>query len=353
MPVRSSFSAESSNLDLVRAAAVLCVFSAHFTDTVFNIFGKQSYVEETTWHFGQLGVLMFFVHTSLVLMLSLERQIERGGPLFRDFYIRRAFRIYPLSMFCVTLAFLLKANLPSAQTHWPLPVYLANMSLTENLFYMNDMVGALWTLPLEVQMYIVLPFLFLVTKARPVWFLLALWLVAVVAGITEPYFTQRLGVLEFAPCFVAGMIGWRLSRSVLRQFPGWIWPLAFVGVWPIFFAVSRHYPGEHLFWTRWVFCLALGLVIPWFREMQLGVLDRAAQILAKYSYGIYLSHGALLVIAFSVPVAMPIQLLILAIGMVVAPFTLFHFIEQPLIEIGRRIVARPNASNTPAAVAVR
>jgi peptidoglycan/LPS O-acetylase OafA/YrhL len=351
--MKSAFSGDSSNLDLVRAAAVLCVFSAHFADWVFTIFGTQRTVEETTWHFGQIGVLMFFVHTSFVLMLSLERQIERPGSFFRDFYIRRAFRIYPLSMFCVSLAFVLNANVPVGQTHWSWPVYLANMSLTENLFYMSDMVAALWTLPLEVQMYILLPFLFLASRARPVWFVLALWLAAVVLGSSEPYFTQRLGVLEFAPCFVAGVVAWRLSRSATRLLPGSIWPVAFLSVWPIFFSVSRHYPGEHLFWSRWVFCLALGLIIPWFRDMRLGWLNSAARILAKYSYGIYLSHGALLGLAFAIPVAMPIQILILAIGMAIVPFALFHFIEQPLIEIGRRIVVRVNASNTPATAAVR
>lgn len=351
--MKTTFSGDSANLDLVRAAAVLCVFFAHLTVMVFTIFGNERYVEETTWHFGQIGVLMFFVHTSFVLMLSLERQIDRAGSFFRDFYIRRAFRIYPLSMFCVSLTFVLNTNLPVSQAHWPWPVYLANMSLTENLFYLPDMVGALWTLPLEVQMYIVLPFLFITARARSFWFVLVLWLAAVVAGISEPYFTDRLGVLEFAPCFVSGIIAWRLSRSATRLLPGWLWPVAFLSIWPIFFGVSRQYPGEHLFWSRWVFCLALGLVIPWFREMRLGWLNRAAEILAKYSYGIYLSHVALLGIAFSAPVAMPIQLLILAIGMILVPVALFHFIEQPLIEVGRKIIARQNTTKAAEAIAVR
>ena len=49
-------------------------------------------------------MLLFFVHTSLVLMYSMQRSPLRGGALFRDFYIRRFFRIYPLSILTVLAA---------------------------------------------------------------------------------------------------------------------------------------------------------------------------------------------------------------------------------------------------------
>jgi peptidoglycan/LPS O-acetylase OafA/YrhL len=66
---------------------------------------------------------------------------------------------------------------------------------------------------------------------------------------------------------------------------------------------------------------------------------------AKYSYGIYLTHGALLVFAFSLPFAVPVQIVVLALGMVIVPYVLFHMIEQPLIDIGRRVVARRRAAD--------
>ena len=53
-----------------------------------------------------MGVLMFFVHTSMVLMLSLERTRLSGRALFGAFYLRRAFRLYPFSMACVISAML-------------------------------------------------------------------------------------------------------------------------------------------------------------------------------------------------------------------------------------------------------
>ena len=59
---------------------------------------------------GTFGVLIFFVHTSLVLMYSMERSDMRGEALFANFYIRRIFRIYPLSVLAVLVAVMLKLD---------------------------------------------------------------------------------------------------------------------------------------------------------------------------------------------------------------------------------------------------
>src|SRR5271166_5404081 len=48
---------DSANLDVLRAIAVMCVFFSHLFH--FSRGGET----EFGWHLGQLGVLMFFVHT--------------------------------------------------------------------------------------------------------------------------------------------------------------------------------------------------------------------------------------------------------------------------------------------------
>src|SRR5207249_6404641 len=67
---------------------------------------------------GRLAVLFFFVHTCLVLMLSLERQTAKFGlhNLHWIFMTRRAFRVYPLSIAVVPAVFLL--GLPVAGPPW-------------------------------------------------------------------------------------------------------------------------------------------------------------------------------------------------------------------------------------------
>src|SRR6266566_9590708 len=96
----------SANLDFLRAIAVLLVLAQHVC--------KRMHVEQIGWvatsSLGLFGVLLFFVHTSLVLMQSMERSNLSGWPLFRNFYGRRFFRIYPLSIFTVLTALALRLD---------------------------------------------------------------------------------------------------------------------------------------------------------------------------------------------------------------------------------------------------
>ena len=93
----------SPNLDILRAIAVLTVVVDHLIPTfAFRGYVIPHTVSELTLHIGQSGVLAFFVHTSLVLMYSLERipAPTHWAQAWR-FYVRRAFRIYPLALVCV------------------------------------------------------------------------------------------------------------------------------------------------------------------------------------------------------------------------------------------------------------
>lgn len=89
---------ESTNLDILRATAVLCVVVGHF-------FASARLPFPTNWPF--FGVTLFFIHTSFVLMGSLARLeltgFTRPWRLALAFMIRRIFRIYPLSVLFVLL----------------------------------------------------------------------------------------------------------------------------------------------------------------------------------------------------------------------------------------------------------
>src|SRR5579871_375436 len=95
---RQSATSALPNLNLLRSIAVLCVIFAH---------GMQlgGPLDDALVHnVGTAGVLLFFVHTSLVLMLSLERQVKKTRDLmWWRFMLRRIFRIYPLSVITVLL----------------------------------------------------------------------------------------------------------------------------------------------------------------------------------------------------------------------------------------------------------
>jgi peptidoglycan/LPS O-acetylase OafA/YrhL len=328
----SSLSRDNPNLDLIRAAAVLCVFGGHLH---YFRTGKET---DLSWHFGQIGVLIFFVHTSLVLMMSLDRTRLTGSSLFSAFYLKRFFRLYPLSIFCVVIAFVFGVSPePPLFRHWTWPEFASNLTLTTNLFYVTPMVGGLWTLPLEVQMYAVLPFLFRLAKKRSVAFILTFWWVfCIPVAIVQLQISARLNVLGFAPCFVAGIIAWRLSLKQRPRLPGWLWPIAFVASWEVFLISSQ----ANIMYYRWAFSLLLGLMIPWFKDISYRPLVKVASIVAKYSYGIYLSHIGIILFSFGLHKSPVVRWLVFISLSVSAPVLMFHIIEDPMIRLGKLLAVR-------------
>ena len=120
---------ELPNLDILRSLAVLLVLVSH-TLLYSGHFGWCGWM-------GLTGVSIFFVHTSLVLMWSLERDPHTGR-----FYIRRAFRIYPLWLVILTLTLL--AKLPISPVHAPQFSYYAAplREIVSNYFLAFNVVGA-------------------------------------------------------------------------------------------------------------------------------------------------------------------------------------------------------------------
>ncbi len=322
---------DSANLDVLRAIAVMCVFSAH----LFRF--SRGYHTQFQLLMGQLGVLMFFVHTSLVLMFSLERSRLDGLPLVFSFYVRRAFRIYPLSIFCVLLVYFIRyrpdPDLPFVHWTWTHTDLFANLTLAQNLFQVRDFLSVLWTLPLEVQMYIFLPVLFIVFRSRSVRPVLLLWLASIPLALLQHHYAPRLNLFSFAPCFLAGVISWRLHAPKRDRLPGWLWPVCIPAVSLIWlFGAPRHQ-----LYFRWVFCLILGFTIPFFAEISFSGVRVVANIIAKYSYGIYLTHTTAMTIGFFLfrnHLAQWSVFLVLATAL---PLLMYHVIEHPGIQAGKKI----------------
>jgi peptidoglycan/LPS O-acetylase OafA/YrhL len=132
-------------------------------------------------------------------MRSMQRSGLSGLDLMKTFYIRRFFRIYPLSILTVLGAVALHLHANGRGISFgprPQPLELtSNLLLVQNLTYSDSIVGPLWSLPIEVQMYVLLPFFFLWRKP-PLWGLILLWGVCGILGHwpqTVPALPSRSG----------------------------------------------------------------------------------------------------------------------------------------------------------------
>ena len=351
-PVPGDLAVKHANLDALRALAVALVLVDHVLSTI--TFKHPEYVfHPYDWGLGRLGVLLFFVHTSLVLNYSMVRLRLRGWPLLRSFFVRRAFRLYPLSVMCVLLVVVLSIpEVPWADDYtwrgWG--NFLSNIMLTTNLTLSQPVLGPLWSLPIEAQMYVALPviYLFLASRRNAAVAIAALWLVSVAAAYVQPLISDRLNVVGFAPYFIAGVCAYVLTSDGRRRerLPALLWLPCLVGLVCIYLLVQSSAGGIYSRPLQWMFCIAVALMIPLFRDSTIGWLNRATHLVAKYSYGIYLFHCIALSIACGPENTLPELLqwmlaLILLAGLSVASF---HLIEKPAINYGARLAARMDVS---------
>jgi len=294
------------SLDVLRASAVLMVLLDHTMDV-----HGWSLPFVTNWTIGRLGVLIFFVHTSLVLMSSIERGGLQRGWVGR-FYVRRAFRIYPLAI--ATILFAVPFSIgphafpvgsPDLMPKLSAKVWIGNLTLTQNLLGVDPMQGVLWSLPLEVQMYILLPICYLVARKS-------------VRGV--------LGLIALAI----------LSSYVVRHVDA-LWRLSLAYFAPVFLLGVLAYACLHRWPQTW--------------DLPRSRFARAAKTIATYSYGIYLLHVPALWFAFTVLHAPSVvQWASFAVLLFFMPWLGYRLIERPLIRAGAALVHRaPAYSSEPAA----
>jgi peptidoglycan/LPS O-acetylase OafA/YrhL len=88
---------------------------------------------------------------------------------------------------------------------------------------------------------------------------------------------------------------------------------------------------------RWVFCLILGITIPFFAEISFTSARVVANTIAKYSYGIYLTHTTAMTIGFLLLRNHLAQWLVFLALATALPLLMFHLIEHPGIQAGKKI----------------
>jgi peptidoglycan/LPS O-acetylase OafA/YrhL len=278
-------------------------------------------------------------------MRSLSRmQGESAGrPAFAEFMLRRCFRLLPLCWVVVVVV---------AATHMPVghvkhasfvAVALDARALLDNLLLIQNVTGSesaiatLWSLPYEMQMYLLLPALFSFAQAARTRSVLWAWLAtALLAACWRFEGAERVrDALWLVPCFFAGIVAFKLSTQRPPTWPAPVWPLLLAALTLLYLALPK--PSVGAFG-----CLTLGLCQPRIRDLELSALRSASQQIAKYSYGVYLTHLICMWGAFDYLQALPllVRWAIFMASTITLPVALYHGLEQPMILVGGQLAAR-------------
>jgi peptidoglycan/LPS O-acetylase OafA/YrhL len=342
------------NLDFLRAIAVLAVLLDHIVLSL----GDHRDNRFLLW-MGQAGLCAFFVHTSLVLMSSLERDLAPDQPGWQwRFYVRRFWRIYPLAWAILAVCVVLKVPaglLPATYTAVTVPQVLANAALSQDLLGQPNVLNVMWTLTMEVQMYVVLPACFVLARRRATWPVVLM----VVAGcaLMTAYFwgnqaahripgVWRIRVLSFVPCFLMGVAayhGLRRRGDAPKPFKGWAWVPVILVPFLLFFPAFN--------WVYWIgrtgFAIVLASLIPFVADIPDGWVAKASHVVATYSYGLYLVHPLALRTGFGLLGNQPmaIQWVAMTATLVGGCWVAYHYVEQPGVRFARRLLQRRRAAS--------
>ena len=380
-------------IDELRAIAILLVFLYHADKTHFG--------------FGWVGVQMFFVLSGFLItrILVKARHEQPAGAFFKDFYGRRALRIFPLYFLYLGAVGLIaaiaidafgytadghfalfRAQLPYALT------YTYNVFHASAAFQGTGLLTHLWSLAAEEQFYFVWPFvIFFVPAARyrqvflgilvagpllrlaiwlylgaanPAWALSAHETALYVLPTTHVDAFALGGLFSIAPptrALTKAAIGGALLLAVtvgLELAAGATNLLGSLGL-----SIGMPGPGLRFVWGY----TALNCIFGW---LLVGTIDWATRTgagspalayLGRISYGLYVYHYAILTglktLVPKVAPGVPYALIVLAaMGLTVAVSAVsFKLFEHPINNLKHSLFPRrpapaelPSAADAPA-----
>ena len=360
-------------LDLLRAIAIVFVVLYHA-----GLFGFV--LPFNVQRFGWIGVDLFFVLSGYLiagqLFKSLRHRTEANDPDYNisRFYWRRALRILPAYLVIVAIYFFLPPSLREFERMPPLWRFL---SFTQNLGLRGGTAFShAWSLCIEFQFYLLLPFLILLLARLPrghalvacavlVWSIVIRGLLAHVnSSAPQPswgwwqqwiYYPSysRLDSLTIGVS-LAAIESFRPQRwSALTKCAPWIW---LPGITAIVVALILAENGLSVISSALGFSLvAIGmgtfLVCAVSPNLPLSrVPVPGAAFVATVAYSVYLSHKLPIhwieqtCTAHSVPFALSYLLMLGAI--LIIGSTLFLAVERPFLQVRQRVTRRAGSHDS-------
>ncbi len=162
--------------------------------------------------------------------------------------------------------------------------------------------------------------------------LLLIWTLTVAfCRVTFPD-PNLVNLVTVVPMFLPGVMAY-VGFGRWRPFlPAW----SFAVVLAVLVSLVMLHPNNR---RGWYLALSLGLLLPLFHQFRGRWLVRASHEIAKYSYGIYLSHLFALVLGFYLlrGRSTSFQLLVELLTIAVISVATYHLLEKPMIDLGARL----------------
>ena len=340
--IAQAWASDRNNFNLLRLVAAWLVIYGHAWAITAGP-GQDLVTRLTQFKFaGGVAVDMFFVVSGFLIAASLQRNS------IRSYLASRALRIYPALVACVLLSVcVLGPWLTTSTDYWRHPEtwrYLwVNGSLWSSAYFLPGVFedlpnhainGSLWTLPVEIRLYVALAVAgalgFLAPRRYAVAWGMALASIGVFAWMRQPLPGYLADYAWCAAFFITGTLCWVYRDRVVLS----AWPLLAL------LALAAVARGESWFHLPYFGVVAYG-------TLYLALAPRLPMIRhTDLSYGLYL-YGwpcGQLVQHFSPGGPLHNMAWATLLALILAALSWF-LVERPALRLKKRLVARaPKAS---------
>lgn len=376
-------------LDGVRGLAIILVLLHHIAGSLQYEFQLDSPVLEVM-RFGWFGVDLFFVLSGF-LITGILFEAKDSAYYYRNFYVRRTLRIFPLYFLALAVALLLRETFGEpklfgyANPIW-MWTYLTNAYISLQGFGAFGLMDHFWSLAVEEHFYLVWPFAVLLGNRRQLMiFAAAAVLLSLGSRTALALYDGASPMLEAKSAMLYVLTPLRMDSLAIGGFialavrgPGGVAALrrpalialaACIAVIGTVLAVRGELSHDDISMQTFGFstlAIAFGCLIV--LALSTRAIGRALsgpvlRWFGRYSYGMYVWHPMIFILVWHSELGRSIRggtglMHILGSSAIALSITLvvtlasFHFWEKPFLDLKKRFEKRAPAPRATAALAM-
>ncbi len=303
---------------------------------------------------GDRGVELFFVLSGFILCLPFAQQFINNGKkiLLAKYYLRRVTRLEPPYIIAMTLIFVLQLANHVRPLSVLLPSWLASLIYSHNLIYHHAplLTVVAWSLEIEIQFYLLAPFLFRLLKLKPAvrrsLIIAATLLLICLQSVYHPPFRS---IYSYAQYFFIGILlaDFYVSNSASRLFNHKsivlvaILLLTAICLWPVK-DISADSIGYLFVQLTFPFIIGLFYYIVLKNDIVKKIFSyKFVPVIGGMCYSIYLLHYTIISIfgrftmsfhltSYYLPNLL-LQIVLLGIPVLLASSVFYYYIERPFM----------------------
>lgn len=296
------------------------------------------------------GLGLFFILSGFVIPLSLKN-ISPG-----DYLIRRLLRIYPAVFCCLTIAAIVMMTAScyfksSEYINFFAPkIYLTNIFLVKDLFEVNMIEYAAWTLYIEIHFYFLFFVLYYYGIHKKVTTFLVLIAFFAIIGFSSPYLMTKSAMTQkicyfitlnngFISFMLVGTCLYYMTSKVFNLMTGCVLILLLLGV--SYLSLMMRFNTEYL-WMMLNHLYVFVFFIVLYSINNKLPFSKLLNKIADISYPLYLLHGftgyTFYFVLYRLTENVPFSA-IFSLSLVFSLATLLHYIvEKPCIKISKNLI---------------